>query len=96
MEEEEEEEDDRIVKKEGKLGFGLVAVEGKKKKKLGFLWRTRVVGVIEIIFGKRFVCVFCVFFVLYVSRSKFVWLPLFLLSNRSHSLRGRQLENDTC
>lgn len=88
MEEEaEEEEEDRIVKKEGKLGFGLVVVEGKEKKKLGFLWRTRVVGVIEIIFGK---CV-CVFFVLslflYVSRSKFVWLPLFLLSNRSHSLK---------
>ena len=34
------------------------------------------------------VCVFFVFsFVLYVSRSKFVWLPLFLLSIRSHSLK---------
>ena len=33
-------------------------------------------------------------FVLYVSRSKFVWLPLFLLSIRSHS--RRRLENDTC
>lgn len=62
MEEAEEEEEDRIVKKEGKLGFGLVVVEGKKKKKLGFLWRMREVGVIEIIFGKC-VCVFCVFFV---------------------------------
>ena len=50
-------------------------------------------GVIEIIFWKVIcvcvcVCVFFVFsFVLYVSRSKFVWLPLFLLSIRSHSLK---------
>ena len=55
-----------------------------------------MVGVIEIIFWKVIcVCVFFVFsFVLYVSRSKFVWLPLFLLSIRSHS--RRRLENDTC